>query len=520
MPESQREARARLDSTILDQNAELEVVSADFGEQRTQIRAIVQSKHEEEDALPPFDTLPDEVVIKIFEAAHTHDFPHCRLHSGRVQDSAVTISHVNRRWRRISLDIPSIWACLHITLQQGARHPSALTEFIERSRQRPLSVMFIYHTDRAGSTQNPWDIVRPRWPQFKLCWRVILRVRRRIQNLAVFCGDLTSIAYIQASLQGVKFPILAFLGLFIHFRLDADRLDDRLDIQAPLLTHLRIHVVPLISNFSLYAGLTELVLDNFGSFRSDEASIFDAISRASPTLEKLAIRILHFGTEGITDTFPSFTFPRLRQLCLYDCRSESADLNTPLERTVQRKLLSRAPILETLYCCEDDCLLWELEKAPFALARLRTFVFNSSDWQQPEPEEIYPSAQVWSALVESMPTVENIQLYAKGGMGLLRTIVQLTNPLVWPSLHNVDVPIKGADDVDHLMLFLLHRSTVGLPIRTLAVFAESADAEQLLRARLPHHPNLTVEVEWRAKPAELDIANPWDKETDRPTFGL
>ncbi|TDL30105.1 hypothetical protein BD410DRAFT_893266 [Rickenella mellea] len=66
--------------------------------------------------------LPDEILAMIFEAGYTSDL--------EGNQFAVSISHVNKRFRNISLELPRLWST--ISNYQGI---SELDEYLARSKQ-------------------------------------------------------------------------------------------------------------------------------------------------------------------------------------------------------------------------------------------------------------------------------------------------------------------------------------------------------------------------------------------------
>ncbi|TDL30118.1 hypothetical protein BD410DRAFT_798528 [Rickenella mellea] len=97
--------------------------------------------------------LPDEILAQIFEAGYTSDLKGNRF--------ALTISHVNRRFRHISLRIPHLWST--VTNYQSI---SELGEFLARSKQAGLSVRI----SEQRATMAPADIFIPLVTQHSDRW--------------------------------------------------------------------------------------------------------------------------------------------------------------------------------------------------------------------------------------------------------------------------------------------------------------------------------------------------------------
>ncbi|KAJ8074330.1 hypothetical protein PM082_012643 [Marasmius tenuissimus] len=100
--------------------------------------------------LSPIRRLPWEIMVKIFKfAANIGSMGDNILGtSSQWMSRAFRISAVCFRWRTIALDTPELWAHFAVDLQTRAKEPLDL--FLDRSRQRPLSLA-ITHTNRRAS---------------------------------------------------------------------------------------------------------------------------------------------------------------------------------------------------------------------------------------------------------------------------------------------------------------------------------------------------------------------------------
>ncbi|TDL30115.1 hypothetical protein BD410DRAFT_893269 [Rickenella mellea] len=93
------------------------------------------------------ELLPDEILAEIFEMGYTPDLDGRRF--------AITISHVNRRFWNISLQLSRLWSTS--SNYQGI---SELEDFLSRSKQAGLSVR-IYRLEEQRPPMTPADIFVP-----------------------------------------------------------------------------------------------------------------------------------------------------------------------------------------------------------------------------------------------------------------------------------------------------------------------------------------------------------------------
>lgn len=472
---------------------------------------VLSEKRQERNSLQPIHSLPDDVFMEIFKILHQHDFPHCRLHSGRVADSPVVLSHVCRRWRSISLDMPSIWSCLHVTVDQTENHHLALETFAQRSRNQPLSVMFIDMSDRSQlpSGAQPWQPTPyDGRTGSRLCWQVILRNCARIRNLAICIDDEDMFEAVQDSLQGLCFPLLEYLGLMLAWQAFADELDGQLDIRAPALTHLRIYDLPIVSTMPLYDRLTELVLCKMVAF--DQNDLMKIIPRISSTIERLTLGTFQFHVQDHPGSI-RLSFPRLRHLHLQSCRSPRNS-----QRTLLGTILEHAPSLETFCAADDNSFMHEVCRAPFPLSSVRTVSLSQSF-------PLYPDA--WRNIMDTFPAVETLDVNTTEGAALLRAVGHRSDenfrrdePPVWQSLRTIDVGLDHYRDVEDLGVFLSHRAEMNLPLQTLNISMDDSDDDlrTYLHAVLANNASGVVSVTYFDGGPR--ILGPWDYLNDRPRF--
>lgn len=475
-------------------------------------------------------SLPDDVLIPVFEILHRHRFPHCRLHSGRVEDSPIVLSHVCKQWRHVALSTSRLWSCLHVTIQQKSGYPGALDAFIERARDRPLSVMFICHGkeweetwDDPGDHNNDvrWlEFQRTLWPRFRTCWDTILKQRRRIQSLAVFACQFEPIVHIQESLQKLSFSKLEYFHLQLHHGVDPPGVSNgRMSIRAPSLKHLRLHCLPIITDLYLYDHLTELVLDSFVC--ADNSSVLQALARAAPTLQSLTIRIFTFDqNDARVRSFPAITFPRLRSL-YFDRVSTDGFPGHPLEDCI-RKLLADAPALRIFHCYESISFNTAIiqDALPLSSVRYLTLVSGIRATNH-DAHAVY-----WTNIFSTFHALEYLHVHDVDGVAeTLRLFVLMDShatPHRWPALQTLALPVLTQDeDVAKILLFLNHRLTIGHPIRRVVIFTkepEEAAIHDPLRNALGLDRLQGLTVEWRNGGREVDALYPWDEERERPRF--
>lgn len=453
--------------------------------------------------------------MHVFEAAYKHDFPHCRLHSGLVTDSPVVVSQVSRQWRRVVMCSTSLWSCLHITMEQSPAYVEALEAFIERSGDRPLSVMFICHSKEWevawDSAEFNWpEFERLRWSQFEKCWQILLEQRARIRHLAMYACQDESIAHLHNSLQHSSFTQLEYLHMQGYYMLDTKDLDG-LSIDAPKLTQLRIHTLPIVSSPRLYNRLTALELDRIEEL--NDTDILQALALAAPTLHTLVLRTAHFDHRNAEDrALLTISFPRLRSLYLYNVLGVCAVSEDRSRQTAMRKLFSDVPSLRTLHSYESIPFIADLCMVPFPFHSVRSFTCVTTKRH---------ASWTWGSFIHSFHALEDLQIIDYDALGLLRLLVQLDSDAsqrIWPDLRALTLRVCDDEGVASLLDFLSHRSRVKTPIGTLTVYIPDAPEPVRERLRCALRGVADLDVHWSVAHYASDPPNPWDSEKDRPRF--
>lgn len=476
------------------------------------------------------DLLPDNVLAMILAEAYVHYFPHCRLHSGLVTDSAVVASHVCTRWRSMALRMPALWACIHVTKAQGPKHPLALRAFLKRSRKWPLSVMFLSHHVDAKHHWNyiedtgPWEAFDDYWPQFELCWDLVMTHKHRIRDLAAYTGHCDAVHHIQSTLAGQAFPKLEYLQIMMDSFVETDFLRKELDMRAPFLIQLRLHVIPVINNLNVFDGLCELVLDGFE--KASQAQVIRALARASPTLESLALRLCDLTSGNLaaySASNPPVHFPCLRSLFLQDIQEDfSESVDDGSRESLLHMLLKDATKLETFYCCDTGGFLAALGEGPLSLPAVRSLTCNRiPGYRRAVPQSKKTS---WANFISTFQAVESVQFHDPRAFELLRATQEADNGAevgcssALPALRSLDLSVNNEQDVTCLLEFVQHRITVGRPLRTLKLFADDAPEDEQQRLRSALEAISDMKVVWRDESVALDPLEPWDVYVSKPNF--
>jgi hypothetical protein len=145
--------------------------------------------------LAPIDTLPNEILISIFETvlrmpiSWSIDIPF-----------AVIASHVSSRWRSIAIGTPSFWTNIFISSPKDVGRAAS---YLERSDQRSIDVTYYPYMT--------WDILSV-VPLSKMLAQHSHRWRR-LALLSTNCDDIHNIV---SQFQGVNSPKLECLRVVDH----------------------------------------------------------------------------------------------------------------------------------------------------------------------------------------------------------------------------------------------------------------------------------------------------------------
>lgn len=482
------------------------------------LRGLLHQKKCEMNRFSPIQTLSDDILYAIFEAAYLHHFPHCRLYSGLPEDSPMVVTHVSKRWRQLALQLPSIWSCLHVTAEQTMRkgYIDVIRTFIQRSKTRLLSAMFICHNSKfafshglsMGEATARHNAFRTHWPRFFTCWKAILAQHLRLRHLAVYCSYDKNLLHLCTLFNSKgSFPALKSLQVLQDYSIDVDEITYPLEISAPRLRHLRAHVVqPAVS--SIYDRLTELTLDNFPT------ELPAILEHVSSTLERLVLRMVFLrSTTARPQLRESLTLPRLRYLGIsshVEEEAEDVEDNTPLLTALLRAALN----LETFHLTTTSQYFDVFETAsrsPISFRSLRSMMLHFDD------EDSLPR-ESWSPFTTAIPAVEDLHIFDVAASKCLSTVAEtsIDSHVEWPKLHALAISVLTAEELEAVAAFLRHRVEIQHPLEGLTLMCSSKD-----HAQLSQHWGAEADrpvVQWKLDQALYDPFDPWDTSSDRPSF--
>lgn len=499
-----------------------------------EMRQLAAAMTDEMAALVPIQSLPDEIVFLIFRHAYEHHFPHCRLHSGQLKDSPVVITHVCRRWRRLALDLSHIWSCIHITMDQPPQYQHALAAFLDRSRQQPLSIMFLSHSD-AFVREHAIETVRHEVYQriyaahLHACWDLLLLQHDRWKHCGVYCSQDDSMRYILQHLRDRTFPALEYLIFFLEHDSEPENLGHTLDITAPVLKSFRISGGPTITMtpLSLYTHLTELVLDG-NCLLSDfpYTQLMATLAETAATLEVLVLidldvyidYALEIGAGGET-TYAPIPWRCLRSLYIQTLWEMWAEAPQSLrgQQTILRRLLMRASQLETLYLFNHVGLPKHLEEGSLVLPALRAlWCIDAMDFYS--ASGLVASLDIWRHFVKSFPSIEAFHIADQHTLSELADVLQeadIAGSVVWPGLRTLTFRVTDLKDLGHISPFFAYRTSTGHPLENYTIGLHMPSSS-MRNAR-----NRNRHTVGELQPFPLLHSNMlacWDGEVERPRF--
>ena len=126
--------------------------------------------------IAPVENLPVELLSYIFSLA-TQETDGSLPFTTESINNPLIISSVNRHWRHIALNTPSLWTSLCVTaemvhaqedhefslLTTGIFDTGHLTTFIERSRNYPLDILI-------DARDQDWDFSEPEYVHCSNCF--------------------------------------------------------------------------------------------------------------------------------------------------------------------------------------------------------------------------------------------------------------------------------------------------------------------------------------------------------------
>ncbi|GJE86548.1 F-box protein [Phanerochaete sordida] len=295
-------------------------------------------------------TLPDDILMEIFEAAYQHS-PNDRWCP--LERNPMIASQVCRRWRQTAISRPHLWCCLHVS-----RSVELLALWLERSGTIPLHVIFRanevgYDRHPDASDASPVTLWSLRYLQSLV---VLLRHSSRWWHFEL---ETSNISFLEAALETIGRTGLPTLRtLTIRHAGNAIDLPSPVTLpETPWLTKLstyRIH--GSIPPPSCIYHLRQLHLGHCIIFGYELLQL----SRTAPNLRELTMEAVEAAVDAEESSLHAITFPVLQTLT-FIAVAEWEDLLDRLD----------APALETLVC--SQCPIWADAASVVALSPQRTF---------------------------------------------------------------------------------------------------------------------------------------------------
>lgn len=274
-----------------------------------------------------FSEVPDDVGFGIIQGILQHNFPHCSLNSNfngvKELDSAVALSHVNRRWRRLILSVPQAWTCIHLDIIRwnSVSCLEMVHAYLERSSSLPISIIICCLCEIPHYESHlPAREIRALWPQWWATWDALMSNRHRWQNCVIYGRYRRFIEDLLGTMNGLDFWELRDFGLFLRTPA-ACASTEGLQIKIPNLRSLRlsnIEIWPALRtlNQQTYRGLTEVVLHDLHESTEGAMRNFVAFLRcvASTVVTLVVSNIDLPATEDIEHLRRDFHFPALTTL--------------------------------------------------------------------------------------------------------------------------------------------------------------------------------------------------------------
>jgi len=419
--------QARVTITQLDREIlELETSLAHLRERRTTILCTIA----------PVKFIPSEILEAIFKLlAHggwdSYELPY-----------SIRLSHVNRRWRKIAINLSSLWSVIRISPKRSI---DLISLYLERCGEYPLDVTF--EPEKSGDFEEMVKVVVPhlahlRCLSVKACSDII--IRDAVEPLADFpARHLESLVFEANYSQYANLPFAFFAG------------------GLPLLTSTRICGFSLPWDSPLLAGLTSLDLDCLPWDDGPGYEQFRDMIIACPNLECLRIAHINVSWLEVVCLKPVIHIPTLQSLTLH--------LSLPHEIISLCKLLSTPAlksltIIESVFNISSDLLMagnshWY--RYP-VLECLKLSLTQSSLHCQPDD------------FLRSVPMISSFSLEGTDSdmfVSLLKEPVAYSQPsldsLFLPNLRTITV--VGPYNKDLLIDMLSARHAVGCPISTICL---------------------------------------------------
>lgn len=318
---------------------ELDLQYAYLHQRQTDLLRQLEHIHEEKRQLDvqraayaPVYSVPDDVLYQILDEAYAHDLHGCTL--DYRCDTPITITHVSRRWRRIALSLPKIWACIHVPTPLSKAHIPLLNLHVTRSQPLPISFAIRCRFYKPSS---------PSMRIYMDCLAMLLKTRVRSCTL---CTD-----YVDSMEALVGYLSVANKSCFEYLRLQVIGEEDRLIMNGECLSSslrsLSLHSVRLPSPPIALQGLRRLMLE----YQPISLRYLHEIAIACPELSTFTVREI---TTTASDSHLEARFPSLRRLSLLEihfhgirdllCWIEAPRLDTLIIRDISLGIPDAQPI--------------------------------------------------------------------------------------------------------------------------------------------------------------------------------
>jgi hypothetical protein len=363
--------------------------------------------------------LPNEVLAIIFEAG---------------PEDAISVSHVNRRWRYIATRLPSLWRNIHFPDQS----PDEIMMRLHRSQSLSLAITIV--ADSVVHDAN-YDLI------FIPCLDMIIKHASRWHSFHASSTSHATMIDILEPLTKLSAPFLSHLSVRQadeDVDWDMDWATPLFDGGAPLLRSVKSKGIPITDCWFPGAAVVELDLDLDGiSLDTMDSGVFTTM----PNLRVLSLRG-SFGWMSETDRNDPVILPLLEQLtCGYICGSLLEYVAMPALRRLRVKSDNNYPISE------------QLEAFPKMLARCPRIL--------PKVDQLYFDVRTNYAadwIFVSMPNVSLVRfsrLLQGGCWELCNSFFQalIDVPSRWPRLKTIAFDVLPDQVFNSLRDFLFVRSS-------------------------------------------------------------
>lgn len=156
----------------------------------------------------PVYTLPDDVLMEIFETAYEH-IPLDRRCA--LERNPTIPTQVCRRWRQTALAVPRLWSCLHV-----GRSAELLSLWLERSGSLPLHIICMgKDVDSRSSPGNPTTAHSTSWVRAYLhSLTNLLQHSSRWQHFDIETSHSVFLQTVLEVIGRTSFPSLRYLALW------------------------------------------------------------------------------------------------------------------------------------------------------------------------------------------------------------------------------------------------------------------------------------------------------------------